>query len=253
MAVAAKTGIDTYPADRHAQVAPTPTARLSFPCRPLDLGGQHGRPSEITIVVAPAAPRSGSDGDPCLQPRIGQGVELSAVAAFLADCAYDAVPLATLARMIGGWVLASGGAPGGAVDLALSTSRGERTGLRLAPRRFETEHTGFGAAHILHEDDILGLYVLEIAPGHAIPAHCHRVMREWELILDEGLLQQDRPVARGAAFAWPPGHVHAYRNPTLRSLRILCIDRPRFTRADEVPLIPAPPLAPLAPFAEYPV
>jgi mannose-6-phosphate isomerase-like protein (cupin superfamily) len=60
-------------------------------------------------------------------------------------------------------------------------------------------------------------------------------------------------VARGTAYDWPLGHVHAYRNPTARPLRILCIDSPRFDSADEQPLIPAPPLVPLAPFAEYPV
>jgi hypothetical protein len=95
--------------------------------------------------------------------------------------------------------------------------------------------------------------VLEIAPSHAIPAHCHRVMREWELTLDAGLLQQGRPVPRGAAFAWPRGYVHAYRNATARPLRVLCIDSPRFDPADELPIAPAPPLAPRAPFAAYPV
>ena len=115
---------------------------------------------------------------------------------------------------------------------------------------FEVEHTAFGAAHIVHEDDTLGLYILEIAPRGIIPAHYHRVMRESELILDDGLLQQDRPVARGNAFAWPLGHVHAYRNPTGRPRRILCLDRPRFMPEDEVPLSAAP-LVPLAPLVNY--
>jgi len=252
MAVVTKTRVDVLPFAPVAPVAPAPWVRLDFSHRPVDLARQPAMARRITVIVGPAAARPDLASDRSLQPQTGAAAP-GAVAAFLADCAYDAVPLATLARMIGLWVLGGAATSSRAADVALSTSRGERTRLRLAPPRFETEHTDFGAAHILHEDDVLGLYVLEIAPGRAIPAHCHRVMREWELILDDGLLQQGRPVARGAAFAWPLGHVHAYRNPTSRPLRILCIDRPRFTRTDEVPLIPAPALAPLAPFAEYPV
>ncbi len=66
-----------------------------------------------------------------------------------------------------------------------------------------------------------------------------------------GDASQDRPVARGNAFAWPLGHVHAYRNPTGRPRRILCLDRPRFMPEDEVPLAAAPPLVPLAPLVNY--
>ena len=57
-------------------------------------------------------------------------------------------------------------------------------------------------------------------------------------------------MARGNAFAWPLGHVHAYRNPTGRARRILCIDSPRFMPEDEVPLAAAA-LMPLAPFVNY--
>jgi len=58
-------------------------------------------------------------------------------------------------------------------------------------------------------------------------------------------------VARGNAFAWPLGHVHAYRNPTGRPRRILCLDSPRFSPADEVPLTAPPPLVALAPLVNY--
>ena len=146
-----------------------------------------------------------------------------------------------------------------AVTVSLASTHGDTHGdthgkqaTALVERpEFEIEFTAFGAAHIVHEDDTLGLYILEIAPHGTIPAHCHRVMRESELILDDGLLQQDRPVARGDAFAWPLGHVHAYRNPTDRARRILCIDSPRFMPEDEVPLASAPPLVPLAPLVNY--
>ena len=176
---------------------------------------------------------------------------LRAATAFLVDTIYDAVPAPTLLRMIGHYFFASGeAADAGAVTVSLATTRGDRASEQVARPAFEVERTGFGAAHILHEDDTLGLYILEIAPHSAIPAHCHQVMRESELILDDGLLQQGHPVAPGNAFAWPIGHVHAYRNPTGTPRRILCIDSPRFMPEDEVALV-APRLVTLAPLVNY--
>ncbi len=178
---------------------------------------------------------------------------LRAVAPFLADAAYGMVPAATLARMIGRYCFTGEGmADTEAIVVSLTCPDGKHATALVERPDFEIEQAGFGVAHILHEDDILGLYILEIAPHGAIPAHCHHQMRESELILDDGLLQQGLPVARGSAFDWPLGHAHAYANPTVQPRRILCIDSPRFTPADEVPLTPPPPLVPLAPMAHYP-
>ncbi|HSF95082.1 MAG TPA: hypothetical protein VLA52_08640 [Thermohalobaculum sp.] len=210
---------------------------FAIPFRPLEAARRRARDVSLAVTLSPAGPADGS---------------LPGAASFLADAAYGAVHMDTLARMIGCFAQACG-AVSGPFRIALSSSLGPRTVLTLDLPRFEVEKTGFGAAHILHEDDTLGCYILEIAPGRSIPAHAHRVMREWELVLDDGLLLQNRPVARGTAFAWPLGHAHAYWNPTDRPLRILCIDSPRFDPSDERPLIPAPPLAPLAPVAEYQV
>ncbi len=122
---------------------------------------------------------------------------------------------------------------------------------RVNRKKIAAEKTVFGRAIILQEDTVLGLYVLEIAPGHTIPPHAHEVMRERELILDEGLLQQDCPVRRGLAFDWPLGHVHAYHNPTDHPLRVLCVDAPKFMPHDELPLDDPPPLEPVAPLGDY--
>ena len=222
-------------------------SRFSFPYRPFEAPEGGGRRLGFTVTLTPGpgpgAPRLAASG-------------LHAALAFLVDTAYGAVPAATLARMIGRYFFASG--CGGAADTVTVSLAGRRAKRATAlatvlVRRpeFEVEHTAFGAAHIVHEDDTLGLYILEIAPHAIIPAHCHRVMRESELILDDGLLQQDRPVARGNAFAWPLGHVHAYRNPTGQPRRILCLDSPRFMPTDEVALAAAPPLVPLAPLVNY--
>jgi quercetin dioxygenase-like cupin family protein len=189
--------------------------------------------------------------------------QIKATAAFLIDSAHGTVALPALAQMIGCCALATG-ATGEALTLSLASSTGETATQRVARPTgmrgesgdgfepgFEIETTAFGAAHILYEDDTLGLYILEIATGHSIPAHRHQVMREWELILDDGLLQQGRPVRRGDAFAWPRGQVHAYENPTSLPRRILCIDSPRFDPADEVALTAPPPLIPVAPITNY--
>jgi mannose-6-phosphate isomerase-like protein (cupin superfamily) len=226
-------------------------SEFSFPYRrfeaPEDGGARAARRLGFTVTLTPGP------GPAALRPA---AAGLHAAAAFLVDAAYDAVPAATLARMIGRYFFASGcsGAADIVTVLLASTRGGRATALAtvLVERpEFEVEHTAFGAAHIVHEDDTLGLYILEIAPRGAIPAHCHRVMRESELILDDGLLQQGRPVAPGNAFAWPLGHVHAYRNPTGRPRRILCLDSPRFMPEDEVPLAAVPPLVPLAPLVNY--
>ena len=121
----------------------------------------------------------------------------------------------------------------------------------LARPSFGVEHNHFGRVDILYEDETLGLYVLAVAPGARIPPHFHRVMAESELVLDAGLLQQGRPVARGAAFRWPKGFIHEYRNPTRAERRILCLDRPPFIPDDEVEVSGPVELRPLAPAGHY--
>lgn len=191
-------------------------------------------------------------GAPVPVAKAKGSVGLREVAPFLTDAAYGLVSAATLARMIGVYCFVADGMMNTQIiAVSLTCPNGEQVTVLIQRPECEIEQTGFGTAHILHEDETLGLYILEIAPNGAIPAHCHHQMRECELILDDGLLQQGLPVARGCAFDWPLGHVHAYANPTPQPRRILCIDSPRFTPADEVALTPPPPLAPLAPAAHY--
>lgn len=245
----------------HAQVsspasAPDAGIAFSFPYRPYAAPQTDreypGQSLGFSVTLTPGA------GPGAAEPA---AAGLKGAVAFLVDTAHGVVPAATLARMIGCLYLATatgartgpdaGSGRSAAITVSLANTRGCRIKARVDPPDFEIERTAFGAAHILHEDDILGLYILEIAPHGTIPAHCHRVMRERELILDDGLLQQGRPVARGNAYAWPLGHVHAYHNPTGQPRRILCIDSPRFMPADEVPLPAVPSLVPLAPLTNY--
>ena len=212
----------------------------------------------FTVSIAPDAGRPGCLAEAAQAPApmppgaLRAEDQMAGVASFLIDAAHGLVPTVTLARMIGRFFMATEGHGAfRSATVSLSGSDGAWAMARVHGHRIEVEKTAFGAAHILHQDGTLGLYILEIAPGREIPPHAHEVMQEHELILDDGLLQQERPVAPGLAFSWPLGYVHAYRNPTERPLRVLCIDSPRFMPEDEVPLTDAPPLAPLAPIGNY--
>lgn len=178
--------------------------------------------------------------------------EIRAGSAFLIDSTLEALAPEELAEMIGCFFFASAVGRGhGRVEVSVGDGQGLSATARLMRPRFAVEASEFGAAHVLYENDMLGLYVLEIAPGASIPAHFHEVMQESELVLDAGLLQQGLPVRPGDAFSWPAGYVHAYRNPTKRSKRILCIDRPKFIPEDEVVVTGAPLLIPVKPEWNY--
>ncbi len=103
----------------------------------------------------------------------------------------------------------------------------------------------FGTVDVLHETRDAGIYRLNIAPGKGIPLHVHRVMRESELVLGDGLLCQGRPVTPGTVFRWPHDAPHRYDNPTERWQTVLCVDAPRFDPADEIEV--DAPLADVAP------
>ena len=188
-------------------------------------------------------------GGRCAGNRAEAG--LRAGARFLLDSARGTVAGDELARMIGCFAVYWAGAGDPAAEVALDAGQGPVAAARLRRPVFGLERNGFGAARILHESATLGLYVLEVAPGAAIPAHFHRVMQEHELVLDDGLLQQGRPVRAGDAFSWPAGLVHEYCNPTEALRRILCIDRPKFIPEDEVVVAESAELIPVAPRRNY--
>ena len=104
----------------------------------------------------------------------------------------------------------------------------------------DQEHKPFGTVDIIHETRDAGIYRLNIAPGHGIPLHMHKQMRESEMVLGAGLLCQGREVAPGTVHRWPLGAAHRYDNPTARYQSILCVDSPRFIEEDEIPVQGAP-------------
>jgi FolB domain-containing protein len=96
------------------------------------------------------------------------------------------------------------------------------------------EDNHFGKVDVVFETREAGIYRLNVAPRGHIPLHVHRVMRESELVLSDGLLCNGAPVAPGSLFHWPKDAAHRYDNPTERWQTILCVDSPPFIESDEV-------------------
>jgi dihydroneopterin aldolase len=97
-----------------------------------------------------------------------------------------------------------------------------------------TEQSKFGQVDIVFETSEAGIYRLNVAPYRTIPLHVHRVLRESELVLTDGLLCQGKRVLPGSVFHWPHDVPHRYDNPTDRYQTILCVDAPAFRADDEV-------------------
>lgn len=221
--------------------------RFAHRFRRLGAAGRPARTALFDISICFDAP---GDGTHCTGGDARAG--LRAGARFLTDAAYGTVEPAELARMIGCFAFAwVAGAGQRVVEVTLRNDRGLTSAARLRCPAVTVERNVFGRAHVLHESDALGLYLLEVAPGAAIPAHFHRVMQEAELVLDAGLWQQGRPVLAGDAFAWPAGIVHEYRNPSAAPKRVLCVDRPKFIPDDEVVVTGPAELVPVRPARNY--
>jgi FolB domain-containing protein len=100
------------------------------------------------------------------------------------------------------------------------------------------EEKPFGVVDIIHETRRASIYRLNVAPGAEIPLHVHKVMRESEMVLSEGLLCQNEPIAVGAVHHWPKAAAHSYANPTQKFQTILCVDSPHFIETDEIVVRP---------------
>jgi dihydroneopterin aldolase len=119
--------------------------------------------------------------------------------------------------------------------------------------KYAQEPSDFGQVETLFETKECGIYRLHIAPGRGIAPHSHRRLEESEMVLSPGLLLQNRPVRAGSVIHWAPGVVHRYDNPGQHEQTILCIDRPRFTRAEQIPCERPPAELPaVVPVSYYP-
>ncbi len=100
--------------------------------------------------------------------------------------------------------------------------------------KLEVEQKKWGRVDIVHETKDAGIYRLHIAPGHGIPLHIHKVMREAEMVLTGGLYCQRAAVPPGTVHRWPRNAAHVYDNPTDRHQSVLCVDSPPFIPEDEI-------------------
>ena len=110
-----------------------------------------------------------------------------------------------------------------------------------APPRYRREEQPWGVVDIVDECRRLGLYRLNVAPGGVIPNHCHRRMREAEMVLGPGLAGwrdggPERALTPGEEVAWRPDQPHGYRNPSAAWGSVLCIDSPPFEPSEEIPV-----------------
>lgn len=130
--------------------------------------------------------------------------------------------------------------------------RGARPRLEVeataAEMTYAQEANPWGTVDIIAETERMGLYRLNIAPGHGIPHHVHRRMHEHEMVLTEGVLgwhdETDAAAwAEGTEHSWQHHQPHGYHNPLAVAASILCIDRPPFDPSDEV-VIPGGPSVP---------
>jgi FolB domain-containing protein len=113
---------------------------------------------------------------------------------------------------------------------------------------YVTENKSFGFVDIVFETKECGLYRERIFPKTVLPTHVHHHLDETELVLGDGLLLQNQPIAAGMAHTWPRGFPHRYENPTEIEQSFLCIDRPAFIPTDEVEVnVPVESLAPTEP------
>lgn len=96
------------------------------------------------------------------------------------------------------------------------------------------EEKSFGFVDVIFETRDCGVYRERVAPRAVLPTHVHHHLDESELVLGDGLLLQNAPVAAGLAHTWPRGFPHRYENPTDIEQSFLCIDRPAFIHTDEV-------------------
>ncbi|MEM7156897.1 MAG: dihydroneopterin aldolase [Myxococcota bacterium] len=114
-----------------------------------------------------------------------------------------------------------------------SAVRVQRTRADFPVRR---ESAVFGEVEILLETKEAGLYLLHVAPGHEIPRHHHRVMRELEWLVRGHLERGGQAVDATVPVEWEHGQAHEYRNPGDDPATLFCCDVPPFIPEDEIEL-----------------
>lgn len=100
--------------------------------------------------------------------------------------------------------------------------------------KLKRETTDWGSVDIISEHEMAGLYRLNLSPGSKIPLHRHQKMLETEMIISDELYCNRVHLPRGTVHFWAQKK-HEYMNLSSDLIQsVLCIDQPRFDRADEI-------------------
>ena len=82
--------------------------------------------------------------------------------------------------------------------------------------------------------DELGVSLLAISSGARLPAHYHKVMLEYEIVIKGSPKVNGKTRPEGSVNVWKQGQVHEYVNASREEVKILCITLPPYDPGDEI-------------------
>jgi dihydroneopterin aldolase len=88
------------------------------------------------------------------------------------------------------------------------------------------EETRFGNIETLFESREASIFRVNLAPRQKTALHAETRPHEAEMVLTQGLLEGDAPLASGAARRFLAGTPRSYFNPTRRWQSLLCVHSP---------------------------
>ncbi|MFH1833274.1 MAG: hypothetical protein ABH816_03905 [Candidatus Levyibacteriota bacterium] len=82
----------------------------------------------------------------------------------------------------------------------------------------------------------LGVSLLIIKAGRSLPAHYHKVIIEYEIIIKGDIKVNGKKQREGSISVWKPGKIHEYVNDSSKEVKIPCITIPPYSPSDEIPI-----------------
>jgi mannose-6-phosphate isomerase-like protein (cupin superfamily) len=94
--------------------------------------------------------------------------------------------------------------------------------------------TDWGYVIEVGKTDELGVSILVVKPGGKLPAHYHKIMKEYEMILEGEAIVNGKRMVKDSLSIWNQGDIHEYINESEHDLKILCITIPPYIPDDEI-------------------